>query len=475
MPTPVAEEATDEEDLSCLPMHRVLEPGFILKSKAFMLTFNSRTVQEDSWPEFRAWVEEKNREFGARAWAACLERSCNADLVEGRPRCQLHAYFFWTDGVGVYHRNLRHWCYQNINPRVDQCLTPRKLTPRVAASRGLWYVSIMKRGTLQSDSNFTPWVDYKPRLAWFDDLYEQGKLSHSQYQAFSRHFPHGYAARTADVAKLLMDEEEAVVTLLVSEEMAALRAAGFWKEPRHFQEKEQFLRYFDATPRSRRPLLAIIGGTGTGKSILGGTILEELARRMGLAGFVEITVEDDAHLDFSDFRVSSHAGVLLDGVGDVLTLKRYREELQGRPKVMKGGRSSTMRYAYPFTLARRAVIATFDLSAANLHMFRTDHWLKDPSNVLQLRLQGSAWQREEDISVEAPPNASEVMSSWSVAETARFLREVDLEGPATVCAANGVNGADLLRMTVSELCEDLRLTPFAAKKVCAAKAQFVAQ
>ena len=67
---------------------------------------------------------------------------------------------------------------------------------------------------------------------------------------------------------------------------------------------------------------------------------------------------EDGHLDFADFDVSQHSGVLLDGVGDVLLLKRQRETLQGRPKVLKGGRSQTMRYAYPFTLTHRSQ-ATF--------------------------------------------------------------------------------------------------------------------
>ena len=34
-------------------------------------------------------------------------------------------------------------------------------------------------------------------------------------------------------------------------------------------------------------------------------------------------------------------------------------------------------YAYTFTLARRAVIATFDLSAVHLEAFETHHWLAD--------------------------------------------------------------------------------------------------
>ena len=83
-------------------------------------------------------------------------------------------------------------------------------------------------------------------------------------------------------------------------------------------------------------------------------------------------------------QVTRHSGVLLDGMSDVLILKRNREVLQGRPKVTKGGRSATMVYSYPYTLCRRAVVVTFDLAAANLHLLRTDHWLQNPHNVIQL-------------------------------------------------------------------------------------------
>ena len=97
---------------------------------------------------------------------------------------------------------------------------------------------------------------------------------------------------------------------------------------------------------------------------------------MGLPSFHETTVEYDQELDLRDFRVNMHSGVLLDGVGDVRTLHKHRETLQGRPKILLGGRSATMMHAYKYALCRRASIATFDLSAANLHMLTTDHWLK---------------------------------------------------------------------------------------------------
>ena len=51
-----------------------------------------------------------------------------------------------------------------------------------------------------------------------------------------------------------------------------------------------------------------------------------------------------------------------------------------------------MRYAYPFTLTRRAVVATMDLSAANLDLLSSDHWLSDLRNILLLQLVAPARQ-----------------------------------------------------------------------------------
>ena len=118
---------------------------------------------------------------------------------------------------------------------------------------------------------------------------------------------------------------------------------------------------------------------------------------LGLRDFLEVTVENNEYLDFSDFDVRVHSGVLLDGVGDAMILKTNRESLQGRPKLSKGGQSATMMYAYTYTLCRRAVVATFDLSAANLEALRTDHWLQNPLNVTQL------WLKEPAFDATAAP------------------------------------------------------------------------
>ena len=53
-----------------------------------------------------------------------------------------------------------------------------------------------------------------------------------------------------------------------------------------------------------------------------------------------------------------------------------------------------------------------------------------------------------------------------------FLERCDLHGPAQGCRHNGVASADLLEFTEAGLLNDLRVTPFAARKILAARASF---
>ena len=123
-----------------------------------------------------------------------------------------------------------------------------------------------------------------------------------------------------------------------------------------------------------------------GKSLLACAIVQRITDALGLASFLEITVEDSDYLDFSEYDHRVHGGVVLDGIGDAMVLHQNREILQGRPKVYKGGKSATMMYSYGYTLCNRAVVATFDLSAENLEAFTEDHWLSKRQNVLLLKL-----------------------------------------------------------------------------------------
>ena len=118
------------------------------------------------------------------------------------------------------------------------------------------------------------------------------------------------------------------------------------------------------------------------------------------------------------------------------------------------------------------MVATIDLSARNLHLFKFDHWLRDPRNVIQLHLTSPAWEAGADIASE-PVGPTELMRAWPVMEVVRFLEGRDLTGPAELLRRSGVNGADLLQLSQQDLCTDVLLTPFAARKVVAARDEFL--
>ena len=113
-----------------------------------------------------------------------------------------------------------------------------------------------------------------------------------------------------------------------------------------------------------------------------------------------------------------------------------------------------------------------DLSAVNLHLLSTDHWLSDERNVLQLWLTSPAWQGAAHMPHEEPRTPADRMRTWTVNEVVSFLHSADLAGPAATFFANGVSGSDLASFTPEALVQGLKLTPFAADKVLAARSRF---
>ena len=121
-----------------------------------------------------------------------------------------------------------------------------------------------------------------------------------------------------------------------------------------------------------------------------------------------------------------------------------------------------MMYSYAFTLCRRAVVATLDLEARNLHMLSADHWLSNPKNVVLVCLSGPVWEAD----CPATPPQPDPMIGWSVSAVASWLEGLDMGGPVSTLRAQGVNSADLLTIqTPVEFARDIGTTPFVAKKV----------
>ena len=132
-----------------------------------------------SFDIFKTFVLGLKIRFGARAWAACLELSL---LAEEAGRHHLHAYLMWTDGVGLDVRSLDLFYFDGLRPRVDVCTAKIATTsPHTAACHGLWYVSVIKAGTLQAETNYPPGQLYKPKARWLEGLFDDGKMELDKY------------------------------------------------------------------------------------------------------------------------------------------------------------------------------------------------------------------------------------------------------------------------------------------------------
>ena len=449
----------DDEAPPVLPSHKIIKKGFRIRTHAFMLTYNSDRFTEETWGTYGAWVRALAKQLGAHAWAACIEKSLHS--AGPAPRYHLHGYLLWKGGDGFNRRNTDELVFDGVPPRVDVCTRSNPARLHAAALQGLHYVSTMKMGTLATDMNFKPWRDYTPKADWVDSLWSAHKLSHAQYARYSEELRCGHAKRRRDVEDVMRSERERAIDEHLQNELDALEKIDPDLPMRDFPALTAFVESL-GKPARRRPVLVIVGGTNLGKSMLAASVLRRVATTLGLPGFLEVTVEGDTFMDLAEFDLMAHAGVLLDGVGDVTMLKRHREVLQGRIKKCRGGKSATMMYSYPFTLCRRAVVVTLDLEAKNLHLLATDHWLSNPKNVVLIRLSGPAWESEGPIA----QSPADPIVGWSVGAVASWLEDLDMCGPAATLRAQGVSGADLMAFqSPAELARDLGTTPFVAKKV----------
>jgi len=328
----------------------------------------------------------------------------------------------------------------------------------------LWYVAVRKAGTLEVAGNHHAGRDYEARAEWAVALWRQHKLSHESFLRMSAEFREGHAKRKRDVDEVMRDEKAAATQGRVAAVLKALKGGGHLLPIRPFSDIDAFVAMFADPAMWRRPILVIVGATNTGKSMLAADVLRRVGRVVGAGGFVEVIVEKDMMLDFSDFDGETEAGVLLDGVGDVRVLQQNREALQGRPKLTKGGKSATMMYSFTFSLCRRAVVVTMDLSAKNLHLLKTDHWLRDPQNVRILRLQGPAWIGPAHEPVVSSGGLAG-MRGWLPLRVTTWLEDLGSRAPARTFLDKGVTGADLCDMRLDDLEGGLRLLPWAAVKI----------
>ena len=303
----------------------------------------------------------------------------------------VHIHFYFHAQKEFHHRGagaLDVFVFEGIHPHVVANQASGSAF-KGAVRHGHFYVAADKIGTLFVWADWKPFKDYAVQGWWLDNLLKEEKMSREVYLKYAARIGVGFQRRLADVRAAELYLKEAAIKEAV-EEAAGVLATQILPM-KVFPEVTRFLDLDWERPRFRRPVLAVVGGTNLGKSMLAAHVVREVGKKVGAAGVLEITVEANPHLDLAEYDRGKHGGVILDGVGDAFILKKNREALQGRPKVCKGGQSATNMYSYPYSLTGRAVVATFDLSAENLGAFEHDHWLQNELNVIVLKLKEKAF------------------------------------------------------------------------------------
>ncbi|CAE7213717.1 unnamed protein product, partial [Symbiodinium microadriaticum] len=161
---------------------------------------------------------------------------------------------------------------------------------------------------------------------WLDNLLKAGKLTRHTYLRVAAQVTVGFQKRLRDCKAAERYLHDQAFRDAVHAESKALESAML--PVKTVGPVEEFVACHDGQPRFRRPILAIVGGTRLGKSMLAARTLKRVANKLGLADFLESS--------------------------------RNREALQGRPKIVKGAGSATNVFSYSYSFCGRAVVVLAD-------------------------------------------------------------------------------------------------------------------
>lgn len=346
----------DDDDLPDgqppLEKHRYLSAAvgrqFRLKSKAFMLTFNSSAFDQVSpdklFESFREWVIERAAKYGATSWSATAELAS---------RTHLHAYFSWQGpgASGIDHQTTSAWRFQDIKPRVDVNSDNRGLWQWLrSAQHGHFYVSVMKEGTLHADTNYAPWsADWVPEASWVTSLWKEHKLSHSAYLELSAKLRDGHDRRKACVDAVVNYES---ATAHAEEKLEARKRITKKAKPfKPLSDKIQKWRAQYTVDEERYNMLVLFGRSRTGKSRLGRSLFGEDTTLV-------VDVQHAQHPDLRTHNRKKHNAVLFDEVASPVFVVSNKKVLQAHVDGAILGQSATQLYTYEVFLWKTPLMLT---------------------------------------------------------------------------------------------------------------------
>ena len=337
--------------------------AFRLKSRAFLLTFNSRHFNDSQklWMEFLAWIHDRAKVHFATQWSSAMERSLHSS-DEGR--VHLHVYFSWVGpgAQGVDHRTTDEWVFAGVRPRVDVNSETRGPSYWLKATqRGHFYCSVHKKGAIYTATNYPPWEgSWVPDTAWVVSLHRQQRLDHDAYLHLSARLGDGHDRRKASIEAVRATE----ATYAFQEERAWARRQLLAKalpfKPL-CPEIEGWLMSFEELEERYR-MLVLHGPSRTGKSRLAHSLF-------GFDRTLVVDVQHAEHPDMHGFRRHHHVAVLLDEVADPSFIVNNKKLLQAHVDGAILGQSATQMFTYEVFLWRVPIILTtnnWDLSGLSV-------------------------------------------------------------------------------------------------------------
>ena len=251
------------------------------KFQAVQLTYNSKVgawasrVSHDLkvlFDRLVAFACELAVTLVALGVSVTLERSLSSD-----EHVHAHIYLHLEDPFRKEGRNaLNVFRFDNIHPHL-QTNTARGKAYLPTVRFGHFYVMVNKRGSLHAWSNFPPFEAYGVEGWWLDNLLKQGKLDRKEYLKLAARVTVGFQRRHADVQAAERFEQDLATTEAAQAEAAALSSSICRRKS--FDVVDTFVAAFGPGPKHRRPILAIVGGTNLGKSLLAASVLRSIAWR----------------------------------------------------------------------------------------------------------------------------------------------------------------------------------------------------
>jgi hypothetical protein len=368
--------------------------AFRLQSKAFMLTFNSIVfvASLECWKSFVAWFQERAEKFTATAWSCTMERSLSSTEIG---RVHFHCYFSWhkPGSQGIDHRTTDEWTYCSVRPRVDTNSERRGPHEWLRATQhGHFYVSVDKRGTLYTDTNYPPWEsDWVPEAWWVVSLWREHKLEHDKYMSLSIALRDGHDRRKAN-AEIVQAAELAQLYLAekkLAMKMLSERAKPFKPLPPSVEAWKMHYEELD----DRYKMLVLHGPSRTGKSRLAKSLF-------GSSDTFVVDIQHAAHPDLRGFRRHQHKAILLDEMQSAEFIVGNKKVLQAHVDGAILGQSATQLYTYEAFLWRVPIVITTNNWNYESFDAADRDWIQ--ANCIEVLVDTPVWKEQG-----TPPRAGE--------------------------------------------------------------------